>query len=100
VVNSCTKYIGGHSDVVSGALCLNDKDLYDHLFLIAKTFGGNPGPFDSYLALRGLKTLRIRVEEACKSAWIIAHFLKDHPKIEKVLFPGLVEHPGHEICKK
>jgi cystathionine gamma-lyase len=62
VVNSCTKYVGGHSDVVQGALCLNDKNMYEHLFLIAKTFGGNPGAFDSYLALRGLKTLKIRVD--------------------------------------
>lgn len=99
-LNSCTKYIGGHSDVVQGALCLNDKELYDHLFLIAKSTGANPGPFDSYLALRGLKTLKIRVEAASRNAVVIANFLRDHPKVKKVVFPGFKEHPGHEICRK
>jgi cystathionine gamma-lyase len=72
---------------------MNDKELYDKLFFISKSTGGCPSPFDCYLALRGLKTLKLRMEESCKNAQAIAEFLEKHEKIEKVLFPGLKSHP-------
>jgi len=99
-VNSVTKYIGGHSDVVMGVLVTNNKELRDKLFFTSKTIGGVPGPFDCYLALRGLKTLKVRMEAHCRSAQIIAEYLENHPKVEKVIYPGLQSHPQHEIAKK
>jgi cystathionine gamma-lyase len=99
-VNSVTKYIGGHSDVVMGAVVLNDSMLRDKLFFTSKTIGGVPGPFDCYLALRGLKTLKVRMEAHCKAAQIIAEYLETHPKVEKVIYPGLESHPQHELAKK
>jgi len=99
-VNSVTKYIGGHSDVVMGVLALNNKELRDKLFFTSKTIGGTPGPFDCYLALRGLKTLKVRMEAHCKSAQIIAEYLEKHPKVEKIIYPGLPSHPQHETAKK
>jgi cystathionine gamma-lyase len=99
-VNSVTKYIGGHSDVVMGVLVLNDVTLRDKLFFTSKTIGGVPGPFDCYLALRGLKTLKVRMEAHCRAAQVIAEYLEMHPKVEKVLFPGLESHPQHELAKK
>jgi len=99
-VNSVTKYIGGHSDVVMGVLVTNNKELRDKLFFTSKTIGGVPGPFDCYLALRGLKTLKVRMEAHCRSAQIIAEFLETHPKVEKVIYPGLKSHPQHEVAKK
>jgi len=99
-VNSVTKYIGGHSDVVMGVLVVNDVALRDKLFFVSKTIGGTPGPFDCYLALRGLKTLKVRMDAACRSAQIIAEFLENHPKVEKVIYPGLTSHPQHETAKK
>jgi cystathionine gamma-lyase len=99
-VNSVTKYIGGHSDVVMGALATNDQALRDKLFFTSKTIGGTPGAFDCYLALRGLKTLKVRMDAACRSAQIIAEFLESHPKVEKVIYPGLASHPQHETAKK
>jgi len=99
-VNSVTKYIGGHSDVVMGVLVLNDDALRDKLFFTSKTLGGVPGPFDCYLALRGLKTLKVRMEAHCKSAQIIAEYLESHPKVEKIIYPGLKSHPQHEVAKK
>ena len=98
--NSCTKYIGGHSDLIMGTLTLNDKELRDKLFFVQKSFGGIPSPFESYLALRGLKTLKLRMEEHCKNAQILAEFLLKHPKIDKVLYPGLKTHPNHDIARK
>jgi len=99
-VNSVTKYIGGHSDVVMGALVTNNKELRDKLFFTSKTIGGTPGAFDCYLALRGLKTLKVRMEAACKSAQIISEYLEKNPKVEKVIYPGLQSHPQHETAKK
>jgi cystathionine gamma-lyase len=99
-VNSVTKYIGGHSDVVMGTLTLNDSKLYETLRFLSKSFGGVPSPFDCYMALRGLKTLKVRMEQTCKSAAVIARYLEKHPKIEKIIYPGLESHPQHEIAKK
>jgi len=99
-VNSVTKYIGGHSDVVMGVLVCNDVAIRDKLFFTSKTIGGTPGPFDCYLALRGLKTLKVRMEATCRSAMIISEYLESHPKVEKAIYPGLTSHPQHEIAKK
>jgi len=99
-VNSVTKYIGGHSDVVMGVLVVNDQTLRDKLFFTSKTIGGTPGPFDCYLALRGLKTLKVRMDAACRSAQIIAEYLENHPKVEKIAYPGLPSHPQHDVAKK
>jgi len=99
-VNSVTKYIGGHSDVVMGILVVNDVALRDKLFFTSKTIGGTPGPFDCYLALRGLKTLKVRMDAHCRSAQIIAEYLEKHPKVEKIAYPGLPSHPQYEVAKK
>lgn len=99
-MNSCTKYIAGHCDVVMGTLTLNDKELRDRLYFVQKSFGGTPSPFESYLALRGLKTLKLRMEEHCKNAQILAEYLSTHPKIEKVCYPGLKSHPNHEVARR
>ena len=95
-----SKYIGGHSDLIMGALICNEKTLYDQLFYAMKCFGGNPSTFDCYLALRGLKTLEVRMKKHCKNAYCLAKFLSKHKFIEKVIFPGLTEHPGHLISVK
>jgi cystathionine gamma-lyase len=100
VMHSVTKYLGGHSDVVMGALLLNDKTLYDQLYFILNSCGANPGPMDSFLVLRGLKTLHIRMERHCFNGRKIAEYLKTHPKIEKIYWPGFTDHPNHEIAKK
>lgn len=99
-VNSVTKYIGGHSDVVMGCLVTNNKELRDKLFFTSKTIGGTPGAFDCYLALRGLKTLKVRMDAACRSAQVIAEYLEKNSKVERVVYPGLKSHPQHEIAKK
>jgi cystathionine gamma-lyase len=99
-VNSVTKYIGGHSDVVMGVLATNDLAMRDKLFFTSKTMGGTPGPFDCYMALRGLKTLKVRMDAHCRSAQIIAEYLETHPMVEKVIYPGLQSHPQHEVAKK
>ena len=98
--HSATKYIGGHSDVVMGALCLNDLALYERLSFVMKTMGTGASPFDCYLALRGSKTLGIRVERSASNALACAKMLEKHPKISKVRYPGLKSHPQHELCKK
>jgi len=100
VVHSITKYIGGHSDVVMGAIMLNDKALYDRLFFTIKSIGSGASPFDCYLALRGSKTLAVRVERALQNAQQIAAFLEKHPKVDRVIYPGLKSHPQYELCKK
>jgi cystathionine gamma-lyase len=100
IMHSVTKYLGGHSDVVMGALLLNDKTLYDQLYFILNSCGANPGPMDSFLVLRGLKTLHIRMERHCFNGRKIAEYLKTHPKIEKIYWPGFTDHPNHEIAKK
>lgn len=98
VMHSVTKYIGGHSDVVMGALVVNDKDLYDRLFFYYNACGGTPGPQDCFLVLRGIKTLHLRMKAHVENAASVAQFLKTHPSVEKVYWPGFEDHPGHEIA--
>ena len=100
VMHSVTKYLGGHSDVVMGALITNDTAIHEQLYFILNSSGANPGPMDSFLVLRGIKTLHLRMQRHCENGKQIAHFLKDHPAIEKVYWPGFPEHPNHEIAKK
>ena len=100
VVHSITKYIGGHSDVVMGAIMLNEKALYDRLFFTIKSIGSGASPFDCYLALRGSKTLHVRVERAMQNAQKIADYLEKHSKVARVIYPGLKSHPQYELCKK
>lgn len=99
-MHSLTKYIGGHADVVAGGLMFNDGDLYDKLFFNMKSTGGVISAFDAWVALRGTKTLEVRVEKASQNAMVIAKFLEAHPKVEKVLYPGLPSHPHHKIAQK
>jgi cystathionine beta-lyase/cystathionine gamma-synthase len=100
VVHSTTKYLGGHSDVVGGAIITSRDDLHETLQFHQNACGGTPGPFDSWLVLRGLKTLALRMEQHCKNAAAIAKHLENHPKIEKVIYPGLPSHPQHELAKR
>ncbi|WDF67647.1 cystathionine gamma-synthase [Sphingobacterium oryzagri] len=100
VMHSATKYLNGHSDVVMGALVLNDESLYKKLWFYYNAVGGTPGPQDAFLALRGLKTLHVRMKAHCENARLIAAFLKDHPKVETIYWPGFSDHPGHELAKK
>mmetsp|Transcript_28635 Transcript_28635/g.27627 ORF Transcript_28635/g.27627 Transcript_28635/m.27627 type:complete len:246 (-) Transcript_28635:37-774(-) len=100
VIHSLTKYIGGHSDLVMGCICLNDKALYDKLFFIVKSIGSGASPFDCYLALRGSKTLALRMERAQTSAMELATYLEKHPKVDRVVYPGLKSHPNYELNKK
>lgn len=100
VMHSATKYLSGHSDVIQGALIVNDKALRDELYFIQKSCGAVPGPMDCFLVLRGIKTLGIRMERHASNGEKIAHFLRSHPSIKKVYWPGFEEHPGHAIAKK
>src|ERR1700741_4565453 len=100
VMHSVTKYLGGHSDVVMGALIMNDDKLHEQLYFILNSCGANPGPMDCFLVMRGIKTLHLRMERHCQNGPIIAEFLKTHPKIEKIYWPGFTDHPNHEIAKK
>ncbi len=100
VVHSITKYIGGHSDIIGGVVVVNDNDLADRLKFIQNSTGGILGPFDSFLALRGVKTLDVRMTRHTDSAMKIAQWLEKHPKIEKVYYPGLASHPQHDLAKK
>ena len=100
VMHSVTKYLGGHSDVVMGALITNSDKLHEQLYFILNSCGANPGPMDSFLVMRGIKTLHIRMERHCFNGKKIAEYLKTHPKIEKVYWPGFTDHPNHEIAKK
>ena len=93
VMHSLTKYIGGHSDVVGGALIFNDEKYYDKLYFNIKTIGSCISPFDAWIVLRGTKTLELRVMKHCENAMAVAKWLEKHPKIEKVLYPGLPSHP-------
>ena len=99
VMHSVTKYIGGHSDLVMGALIVNDKALADKLYFIQNSSGAICGPQDAFLALRGIKTLHVRMQRHCENGKVVAHFLKSHPKVEKVYWPGFQEHPNHIIAK-
>ncbi len=98
VVHSTTKYIGGHSDVIGGALMLNDQSVRDQLYFIQKSVGAVPSPFDCWLTLRGVKTLALRMEQHTKSATRIAQWLTEQPQIERVYFPGLASHTGHALA--
>jgi len=100
VMHSATKYLGGHSDVIMGALLTNDKELYDRLAFIQNSCGAVPGPMDSFLVLRGLKTLHLRMKAHCENGRKVAEYLKAHPKVELVYWPGFTDHPNHEIAKK
>lgn len=100
VMHSVTKYLGGHSDVVMGALVVNDDQLYQDLHFIMNSCGAVPGPQDSFLVLRGIKTLHLRMERHCLNGKKIAEYLSNHPKVGKVYWPGLPSHPNHAIAKK
>ncbi|MFN8276780.1 MAG: cystathionine gamma-synthase [Chitinophagales bacterium] len=100
VMHSVTKYLGGHSDVVMGALMMNDDVLYNDLAFIHNSCGATPGPMDSFLVMRGVKTLHLRMERHCFNGEKIAQYLKQHPRIEKVYWPGFTDHPNHEVARK
>ena len=100
VLHSVTKYMNGHSDVVGGILVLNSTPLYDQLKYLQNAIGAVPGPMDCFLVLRGLKTLHVRMERHAQNAMQIARWLEKHPKVERVIYPGLESHPQHAIAKK
>jgi cystathionine gamma-lyase len=100
VMHSATKYLGGHSDVIMGALVVNDEQLYKDLAFIANSCGAVPGPQDCFLMLRGIKTLHLRMERHCFNGKKIAEHLRNHPKVGKVYWPGFTDHPNHTIAKK
>ncbi|EMS32145.1 Cystathionine gamma-lyase [Mariniradius saccharolyticus AK6] len=100
VMHSVTKYLGGHSDTVMGALIVNDEALAQQLAFIQNACGAVPGPQDCFLVLRGIKTLHLRMERHCQNGASIAHFLRNHPKVEKVYWPGFEDHPNHAVAKK
>jgi cystathionine gamma-synthase len=100
VVHSTTKYLGGHSDVVGGFAATNDASVAERLRFLQKSLGAVPGPFDAWLVLRGVKTLAVRMQRHCENARAVADFLHGHPRVERVLYPGLPDHPGHEIAAR
>ncbi|MBI3235332.1 MAG: cystathionine gamma-synthase [Bacteroidetes bacterium] len=100
VMHSVTKYLSGHSDVIMGALCVNDDKLYEELAFIHNSCGAVPGPQDSFLVLRGLKTLHIRMERHCSNGRKVAEFLRNHPKVGKVYWPGFEDMPNYDIAKQ
>ena len=100
VLHSTTKYIGGHSDLIGGFVATNDPTIAERLYFLQKSLGGVPGPFDSWLVLRGLKTLAVRMERHCENARRVAEYLESHQSVEQVLYPGLPSHPGHEVAKR
>ena len=100
VMHSATKYLGGHSDVVMGALIMNDDKIHEQIYFILNSCGANPGPMDCFLVMRGIKTLHLRMERHCFNGRKVAEYLKTHPKIEKVYWPGFTDHPNNEIAKK
>ena len=100
VMHSATKYLGGHSDVIQGALIVNDISLRDQLHFIQKSCGAVPGPMDCFLVLRGIKTLHVRMQRHCENGAAIAHYLRSHPKVEKVYWPGFEDNIGYPIAKK
>ncbi|TMI65440.1 MAG: cystathionine gamma-synthase [Bacteroidetes bacterium] len=100
VMHSATKYLGGHSDVIQGSLMMNDKDLRDKLYFIQKSCGAVPGPMDCFLVLRGIKTLGLRMKAHSENGAKIAHWLKAHPKVAKVYWPGFEDHPGYAVAKR
>ncbi|HEY7691739.1 MAG TPA: cystathionine gamma-synthase [Gaiellaceae bacterium] len=100
VVHSTTKYLGGHSDLVGGFAATNDPTVAERLAFLQNSLGAVPGPFDAWLVLRGLKTLALRMQRHCENARAVASFLSDHPAVERVLYPGLPDHPGHEVAAR
>jgi len=100
VIHSTTKYIGGHSDVVGGAVVLNDDEMYRQLKFLQNAVGAVPAPMDCFLTLRGIKTLAIRMERHCANAEKVARFLESHPRIARVLYPGLESHPQHALARQ
>ena len=100
VMHSVTKYIGGHSDVVMGFLALNDNQMMQDLAFIQNSVGAVPGPMDSFLVLRGIKTLHLRMERHCYNGAKVAHWLRAHPKVDKVYWPGFESHPNHDVAKR
>ncbi len=100
VMHSATKYLGGHSDVVMGALIVNDENLAEKLYFLQNASGAVCGPQDSFLVLRGIKTLHVRMQRHCENGRAVAEFLENHPKIEKVYWPGFENHPNHEVAKE
>lgn len=100
VMHSVTKYLGGHSDVIMGALVTNDEKIYQDLAFICNSCGAVPGPQDSFLVLRGIKTLHLRMERHCTNGRAVAEFLRNHPKVGKVYWPGFTDHPNHDIAKR
>jgi cystathionine beta-lyase/cystathionine gamma-synthase len=100
VVHSSTKYLGGHSDVVGGLLVTRDKELRNQVAYFQNAVGGVPGPFDCWLVMRGIKTLPIRMRAHQENAMAVAHFLEEHSKVERVMYPGLPSHPQHELAKR
>jgi cystathionine gamma-synthase len=100
VLHSTTKYLGGHSDVIGGFVGTNDDALAERLFFLQKSLGAVPGPFDAWLVLRGIKTLAVRMRQHCENARTIAAFLESHAAVERVLYPGLPSHPGHEVARR
>jgi cystathionine gamma-lyase len=99
-MHSTTKYVGGHSDVVGGAIVTDDPELHERLAFLQNSVGAVLGPQDSFLTLRGLKTLHLRMERHCTSAARIATFLEEHPKVARVIYPGLPSHPQHALAKR
>lgn len=100
VMHSSTKYLGGHSDVIQGCLVMNDAELREKLYFIQKSCGAVPGPMDCFLVLRGIKTLGVRMKAHCENGEKIAHWLKAHPKVGKVYWPGFTDHPGYAVAKE
>jgi cystathionine gamma-synthase len=100
VLHSTTKYLGGHSDVIGGFAATNDPTIAERLRFLQKSLGAVPGPFDAWLVLRGLKTLAVRMERHCANARAVAEFLSGHPHVTQVLWPGMPDHPGHEIAAR
>jgi cystathionine beta-lyase/cystathionine gamma-synthase len=99
VMHSATKYLGGHSDVIQGALIMNDDALRDQLYFIQKSCGAVPGPMDCFLVLRGIKTLHVRMKAHCENGIVVANFLRNHPKVERVYWCGFEDHPNYDIAK-
>jgi cystathionine beta-lyase/cystathionine gamma-synthase len=100
VVHSTTKYLGGHSDVIGGFAATNDPTIAERLYFLQKSLGAVPGPFDSWLVLRGIKTLAVRMRQHCENAMAIAIYLSRHPQVEDVFYPGLPTHPGHALAAR
>jgi cystathionine beta-lyase/cystathionine gamma-synthase len=100
VMHSATKYLGGHSDVIHGCLMLNDQDIRDQLYFIQKSCGAVPGPQDCFLVLRGIKTLHVRMQRHCENGEKIAHFLRNHSKVDRVYWCGFEDHPNYDIAKR